>query len=72
MTDLLEKAFAAVSDLPEDEQDRIAAFLLDELRSERRWSQTFGESQGALKSLADEARSAYRKGETQRLDSDRL
>jgi hypothetical protein len=72
MTDLLEKAFAAVSDLPEDEQDRIAAFLLDEFRSERRWSQTFGESQGALKSLADETRSAYRKGETQRLDSDRL
>jgi hypothetical protein len=42
MTRLLEKAFAEVSKLPEQEQDKFAAWVLEELE-ERRWDRTFAE-----------------------------
>lgn len=54
MTDLLKKAFDAASQLPEDEQDAVAEWLLAELASEEEWDERFAESQGALSSLARE------------------
>ena len=38
MTQRLEKAFEEASELPEAEQDNFAAFILEELVAERRWS----------------------------------
>jgi len=55
MTQLLERAFAEASKLPEPEQDSFASLLLAELDSERRWSQTFASTQDQLAALADEA-----------------
>ena len=55
MTQLLERAFAEASKLPEPEQDSFASLLLAELDSERRWSQAFAASQDKLAALADEA-----------------
>jgi hypothetical protein len=55
MTQLLEKAFAEVSQLPEKEQDVIAQRLLTELASEKRWNELFENSQDELARLADEA-----------------
>ena len=45
MTDLLEKAFAKATRLPDDEQDAFARWLMDELESERHWSRSFETSQ---------------------------
>lgn len=68
MTQLLEQAFAEASRLPKDEQDAIAAVLLSELASERRWNGLFEGSQDLLEALAEEALAEHRAGRTTRLD----
>ena len=55
MTQLLERAFAEASRLPESEQDAVASLLLAEFESERRWADSFASSQDELARLADEA-----------------
>ena len=72
MTRLLEKAFEKASELPEAEQDDFAAFILDELNSERRWEQAFEDSQDELGQLADEALDEHEAGDSQKLDPNRL
>jgi hypothetical protein len=64
MTKLLEKAFGAASKLPVKEQDEVAAWLLEELASERRWDKLFAGSQKRLAALADKALAEHRKGRT--------
>ena len=41
MTRLLAKAIARVAELSEDDQNQLAAWILEELESERRWSRAF-------------------------------
>ncbi len=72
MTDLLKKAFDAASQLPQDEQDAVAEWLLAELTSEGEWEKRFAESQGALSSLAREALDEHERGETEDLDPESL
>ena len=48
MTELLEKALAEVQELPDSEQDAIAAIILDEIADERRWEEAFKRSQEPL------------------------
>lgn len=72
MTKLLEQAFAEAKKLPEDEQDALANFLLEELASERRWTRAFSDSQDVLSQLADEALAEYHAGKTQELDPEAL
>lgn len=48
MTRLMEKALKEVEKLPVSEQDALAAIVLEELASERRWSGTIAKSQDAL------------------------
>ncbi len=74
MTKLLEQAFERASQLPRDEQDRFARFLLAELGSERRWAELFTrpESEELLERLADDALAAHRKGLTRPLDPTEL
>lgn len=55
MTQLLEKALREVAKLPESEQDAVAAILLEELASEKRWSELFARSQETLAKLAEKA-----------------
>ena len=64
MTKLLERAFAEASLLPNSEQEAFAAFLLEELASERRWAEAFGKSQDKLAALASEALAEFRQGRT--------
>lgn len=71
MTQLLERAFAEASKLPETEQDAVASVFLAELDSERRWSQAFASSQGELSQLADEALREFETGETLPMDPER-
>ena len=72
MTKLLEKAIAAASKLTEQEQDTFAAWMLEELASERRWDELFAKSSDILEELADEAITEFRAGRTQPLDPDKL
>ena len=41
MTKRLQNAFAEASKLPEEEQDKLAQWLLVELASEERWDRAF-------------------------------
>lgn len=67
MTQLLEKAISEVAKLPASEQDAVAALVLEELASERRWSSSFAKSQDILVNLAEEALAEYAAGKTKPL-----
>ncbi len=71
MTQLLEQAFAAAAKLPQAEQDSVAAFMLAELESERKWAESFAASQDKLADMADEALREFKAGETSPLDLNR-
>ncbi len=68
MTNSLQRAFEAAAQLPPDEQDAVAAWLLAELQAERKWNDSFAHSQDVLSALADEATEEHRKGKTQALN----
>jgi hypothetical protein len=72
VTRLLEEAFRKASELSEAEQDALAASILADLEDERRWSESFANSQDLLAELAAEAREEYRAGRTLPLDPDRM
>jgi hypothetical protein len=72
MTELLKKAFDEASKLPNDQQDAIASLLLEELKSDRAWVQTFDRSQDALEKLANEAIRDHTAGKTDKLDPSAL
>ena len=55
MTKMLEKAIERVQGLPQEQQDQIAALILDEIDSERRWDGLLAGSQDKLAKLAQEA-----------------
>ena len=64
MTRALQTIFDRLSQLPEKEQDAVAALISDELN----WDIKFEATQGKLSSLAAEAREEYKKGQTKPLD----
>jgi len=72
MTKLLEEAFAEASKLPEQDQDALAAVILEELASERRWDQAFADSADLLAQLAEQALAEHQAGKTQMLDPERV
>lgn len=72
MTELLQEAFREASKLPDEEQQQLAAWILEELTSERRWGEAFARSADALARLADEATAERRAGKTMVLDPDAL
>ena len=72
MTELLEKAFAEASNMPQEAQDEFARWMLAELESERRWDHAFSDSADKLRDLAAEALEEYRSGNTEELDPDTL
>ncbi len=68
MTKTLEKAFIEAAKLPDKEQDALAAFLLEELASEKQWDRQFAASQDELATLAREAIGEFKSGKTKSLD----
>ena len=66
----LQKAFAEASKLPEDQQEAIASLLLQELASDRRWSEAFLKSQDQLADMADRALREYEEGRTKPFEQD--
>ncbi len=55
MTSSLQDAFKKASALPEDQQNVLAAVLLEEIASEKRWQEALDRSPDALDRLAEEA-----------------
>jgi len=72
MTTLLKKAFNEASRLSQQEQDIIAAWILEELASEQKWEKSFADSQDVLAQLADEALAEHSAGKTSELDLENL
>jgi len=68
MTQALTSAVAVAVKLPPEEQDVLAAILLEEIASEHRWSVSFAKSEGVLEGLAAEALAAFEAGKTKPLD----
>ena len=72
MTALLEKAFKEATALPELEQNRVAEWLIKELASEKKWDHSFAESESLLESLAKDALSENKEGNTLNLNLDEM
>ena len=68
----LELVISEIEKLPPDEQNQFAAWILEELHSEERWSKLFDESSVELSSLADEALAEHKAKKTKKLDPDTL
>jgi hypothetical protein len=72
MTKTLQKVIDEVAQLPPDEQETFAAWMLEELRSEQRWNELFARSQDMLAKMAEEALAEHKAGKTLPLDPDTL
>jgi hypothetical protein len=68
MTELLKKAFDAVSALPPERQNAFAEMILAEIEDAKWWDEAFARSQDKLASLAEEAIAEHRAGKTRSLD----
>ena len=68
MTELLENALRKVAALPQEEQDAIAAQILETLEDETVWKETLASTQDKLRGLAQKARHEHKRGETRLLD----
>jgi hypothetical protein len=69
---LLEKAISEAAKLPESDQEAIGAWLLAEMKSERRWDELFGRPGSTLERMADDALKEHERGLTTPLDPDQL
>jgi hypothetical protein len=45
MTELVQKMISEISKLPEQQQDSLAAWILEELASDQKWTELFDNSQ---------------------------
>ena len=68
MTQALSTAVATAAQLPEEEQDALAAILLEEMESEERWSALFADSLNLLERMANEAIQDFQAGRVQPID----
>ncbi|SFH69977.1 hypothetical protein [Planctomicrobium piriforme] len=72
MTKLLQQAFAAASQLPDEEQDQLAARLLAELTEEDEFDRKIESTGNELSRLAKAAMQEYAAGQTEVLDPNQL
>ncbi len=72
MTKLMSKVLAKIAKLPERDQDALASWILDELKSEERWAKLFEKSQDLLGKMADEALQEHQEGKTKPLNPDEI
>lgn len=70
MTPLLKKVLSEVDKLPPEEQDAIAAVILEELKNERQWQEAFAESQDKLAQLARKVRADIKAGRIKNMGID--
>ena len=68
----LELVISEIEKLPPAEQSQFAAWILEELHSEQRWSKLFAKSSDVLSHLADKALAEHKSKKTKKLDPDTL
>lgn len=71
-TALLEKAFEKAAELPEQEQNEFAGFLISELEEEKKWAESFEKYPEVLEKLGQKALKDHREGKTEPLNPDKL
>lgn len=72
-TQLLKQAFEKASQLPEEEQNFIARWLIRAIESDSQlWDAAFASSIEKLDELGEQALAEYRAGRTEPLDPDKL
>jgi len=64
MSELLEKALEKVGALPQDEQDAIAAQILEAIADEDAWKRSFAEKREVIRRMGREATEEDARGET--------
>ncbi|MEI8373682.1 MAG: hypothetical protein WCJ35_12715 [Planctomycetota bacterium] len=64
MTSLLQSVVQRALALPEEQQNALAALLLEEIESEQCWQESFARSPDVLDKLAEEALEEDREGRT--------
>ena len=72
MSKLLDEAYAAAKELPEQEQEAIGAWLLAEIDADRRWDELLAQPSDVIERMADQALEDHRLGRTLPLDPDTL
>ena len=72
MTPLLKKVLDEVYKHRPEEQDAIAAVILEELEDERQWQAAFAESQDKLAQLARKVRADIKTGRIKNMGIDEL
>jgi len=72
MTNLLDEAYAVAKELPEEEQQAIGAWLLEEIDADRHWDELFAQPSEVIERMGEKALEDYRRGLTLPLDPDRL
>ncbi|MDR9418411.1 hypothetical protein [Gracilimonas sp.] len=72
MNNKVKEVVNKLEELPKEERESFAAFVLEELESEERWSELFKKSGSVLTNLANEALTEYKSGKTKKLDQDKL
>ena len=68
MSQALSAAVATAAQLPEEEQDALAAILLEEMKSEEHWSALFADSQNLLEQMANQAMQDFQAGRVEPID----
>lgn len=64
MSDTFSQAFQIASKLPPKDREALGALLLQEMQSDKRWSELFASSQDLLSKLADEALAEHKADKT--------
>ena len=59
---MLQKAFAEAAKFPAIEQNALARRLLEEIEADKKWGESFAESEDALAQLATEAQEEEKGG----------
>jgi len=72
MTTLLETAFQKASTLSEIEQNRFAKLFMEEIASEKKWDNLFGQSEDILGDMADMVLEDYNNKDTTPLSQEQL
>ncbi len=72
MTHLMEQAIERLQSLPENQQDRLARFLLNELQEDDRWTASTAAHADKLQNLVREVLAEDAAGMCEPLDPDRL
>ena len=72
MTKLLDSAFQEAQSLSQVEQNIFARFIIDEIHSEKKWDETFAQSEELLSAMADDALSEFDSHKTESLSIDKL